>query len=97
MVSCRKPRLLALTAGIKAEGLPAPAPPEKYLQRFRRRNIEYIISLRKSFQPDAAQRAINAMRKRYPEIIRTEYSLENVELLRVGSAPGKNGPAISVQ
>ena len=91
VVACRKPRLTALTAGIQAAGLPGPASPEKWLEQIRQNRVRYVMSLKGCFGPDPAQRALDAMREKYPERVQVQATLPNVELLRIVD-PASGGP-----
>ncbi len=89
VAACRKPRITALTAGVRTEGLPAPAPPGEFLKRLRSSRAHYVFSLRKSFRPDAAQRALDAARAAFPAAFRSAYALDNAELLEITSFTGQ--------
>lgn len=91
VTACRKPRLTALTAGISTEGLPGPAPPGEFLTQLRSSGARYVISLRRSFRQDAAQKALDAARATFPGAFRSEYALENAELLGISAPAGGRG------
>jgi len=87
VVACRKPRLTALTAGVKAVGLPAPRAPRAWLAELERKGVRYLVSLRRAFRPDAAQRTLNTVRERFPERLQSLCALPNVELLKLLEPP----------
>ncbi len=82
-VSCRKPRLTALFARLPAVGLPSPNVPAKTWQWLASRRVGYVISLRRAFTPDAAQRAIDRARDAYPDRFRSIWSSPNAEVLEL--------------
>jgi 4-amino-4-deoxy-L-arabinose transferase-like glycosyltransferase len=89
VVACRNPRITALTAGITTVGLPAPGPAREWLAELERKGVRYVVSLRGAFRPDAAQRALNTARERFPERLHTECGLPNVEMLKLARASGR--------
>lgn len=80
-VSCRKPRLTALFGRVSAVGLPSPNVPDATWQRLEASGVGYVISLRRAFTPDAAQRAIDAARDAYPGRFTPVWSSPNAEVL----------------
>jgi hypothetical protein len=87
VVACRKPRLTALTAGVRAEGLPGPTDPDRWLAMLHDKGVGYLISLKGAFQADPAQRALDAARQRHPEAMQPVLALDHVELLRLSDSP----------
>jgi len=89
VVACRKPRLTAHTAGVTAVGLPTPRPAREWLAELERSGVRYVVSLRRTFWPDAAQRTLNTVRERFPERLHTECALPNAEMLKLARASAR--------
>jgi len=76
--------LTALFGRVSATGLPSPDDPDATWQKLVASGVRYVISLRRSFAPDAAQRSIDAAREAFPDRFTAIWSSPNAEVLELG-------------